>query len=311
MIIPGGRRRDTLSLPYAVPESAPYNAPLALVTPTYDGTGNTVHPDVVDFRLHGLAHWNGFRFWMAHTPFWISDYGRENPSLIASHDGVTWETPPGLTNPVYPAPAEYWNSDTDLSYNPDTGELAMIFRTYAEGIHQHMLARSTNGTTWSFTRLAGWSAPEESLSPAMVRMTDGTWALWGLGVGAGRTLRRWTAATPDGTWIGPTVCTGLPISSWHLDVCRIGSKLYMIIDEGAEGNRLNTYAASSVDGGLTWTRNPTPVITVGSGGWDDHDLYRATIQPQGQVMRTWYGGKESGNHSWRVGLTLIPLSEWP
>ena len=41
------------------------NAPAPLVTPTYDGSGQVVHPDVV----HVPGGWNGYEYWMGMTPY--------------------------------------------------------------------------------------------------------------------------------------------------------------------------------------------------------------------------------------------------
>ena len=75
------------------------------------------HPDVVVMD----EAWNGYRYWAIYTPnvSGISIY--ENPSIVASHDGVQWTTPDGLTNPIEPQPAtvDYHNCDADMIYNPE------------------------------------------------------------------------------------------------------------------------------------------------------------------------------------------------
>lgn len=309
-----------LPLPYTVPASAPYNVPQYATTPTYEGSGNTVHVDVVDFwTAHGIRQWRGFRFWMAHTPFPDSRSVYENPSIIASNDGLTWVTPAGLTNPLYPKPAAKWNSDTDLSYDPTTGQLVCVFRTYEDGVHQHVRMRSSDGVTWTEAkRLTDWSAPQENLSPALVRAADGTWMMFGISVS--RTLRRWTAPAIDGPWSAPVTCSGFPATSWHLDVIRVGDRLLALVDDGKEifyspASEQGMYAATSTDGGLTWTRNPNRLIVLGSGLWDNLDIYRGGLQlhENGTHVRVWYCGRKGTGpaDSWHVGLTLVPLTEWP
>ena len=39
------------ALPYTLPTEAPYQVPITMITPTYDGSGSTVHPSVVDICL--------------------------------------------------------------------------------------------------------------------------------------------------------------------------------------------------------------------------------------------------------------------
>ena len=55
-----------------------------------------VHPDV----LHVPSGWSGYEYWMAVTPYPGSDSRFENPSIYASHDGETWVTPAGASNPI-------------------------------------------------------------------------------------------------------------------------------------------------------------------------------------------------------------------
>lgn len=75
------------------------------------------HPDVVIMD----EAWNGYRYWAIYTPnvMRISIY--ENPSIVASNDGVHWEVPNGLTNPIDPQPSStrYHNCDADMIYNPE------------------------------------------------------------------------------------------------------------------------------------------------------------------------------------------------
>lgn len=321
----GARRRTVAALPpppYSIPTSAPYNVSTHATTPTYDGSGNAVHVDIVDFwTSHGIRRWNGYRFWMGHTPYPNSNSAYENPSIIASNDGMTWVTPAGLTNPLHPKPATYWNSDTDLSYDPANDRLALVFRSYEGGAHQHMVTFSADGVAWTpAARLTGWASPEESLSPAVVRAADETWLMFGFGVAASRTLRRWTAPAIEGPWTSAAAGAGLPATSWHLDVIRIGARLYALVDDGKEIVGAGTaeqgiFAATSDDNGLTWARNPTRLIVLGSGLWDTTDTYRGGLQPHenGTHMRVWYCGRKGTGpaNSWHVGLTHIPLTEWP
>ena len=39
--------------------------------------------------------WNGFRYWMAMTPFHGGNEDLENPCILASHDGFAWQEPTG------------------------------------------------------------------------------------------------------------------------------------------------------------------------------------------------------------------------
>ena len=75
------------------------NAPQPELIPTYDGSNQSTHPSVLQFD----TPWNGYRFWMAMTPYPFNYDGLEDPSVLASNDTKTWVVPDGLTQPLTPA----------------------------------------------------------------------------------------------------------------------------------------------------------------------------------------------------------------
>lgn len=90
--------------------------PKHLNIPTYEGSNEPVHPAVV----RTATPWNGYRYWMAFTPYPHGNAAHENPSIVASVDGENWVVPEGLTNPLAPNPgAGTYNRDTQLVFAPD------------------------------------------------------------------------------------------------------------------------------------------------------------------------------------------------
>lgn len=75
------------------------------------------HPDVVVLD----EPWNGYTHWAVYTPNVMRTSIYENPSIVASNDGVHWEEPDGISNPVEPQPpnTRYHNCDADLLYNEE------------------------------------------------------------------------------------------------------------------------------------------------------------------------------------------------
>lgn len=294
MTLTGGRRRHGLA--------RPYNAASYLSTPTPDATGSAVHPDVIDFGVDG---WNGWRYWMAITPYYNTNDDLENPCLLVSADGVTWQVPAGLTNPIYAWPGgTQYNSDPAIAHDPATDEMVLIYR---DGDLSPRIARSADGVTWpdsatpiTYTRVG------EILSPTLVRISASEWWMYGVNYGT-RKVQRWTSADLA-TWAGPVTVTGLDaIESWHLDVAEFNGRFYALVNVYDPDN---LFAATSSDG-LAWSLNPSPVIAPPSTGWDAGWVYRATLTPHesGNRFHVWYSAL--GNASWRIGYTQIPLSEWP
>src|SRR4051794_8423432 len=60
------------------------NAAAPLVTPTYEVSGQVVHPAVVRFA----DGWHGYEYWMAVEPYPNENDHYENPSILASNDGT-------------------------------------------------------------------------------------------------------------------------------------------------------------------------------------------------------------------------------
>ncbi len=72
----------------------------ALDINTFDGKRSPYHPSVLFFE----DGWNGWRYWMAETPFSYRTKPyidrNECPSIHVSNDGVHWTEPEGLVNPL-------------------------------------------------------------------------------------------------------------------------------------------------------------------------------------------------------------------
>ncbi len=62
----------------------PMDSAVILSVPTYDSTGQSVHPDVVLFP----GGWHGSKYWMAMTPYPFGASSHENPSILNSDDGL-------------------------------------------------------------------------------------------------------------------------------------------------------------------------------------------------------------------------------
>ena len=316
-------------LPYAMPTAAPYNAPTYCGTPTADGTGSTVHPGVVDMGPGNT--WQGYRYWMAVTGYYNTDDRQENPHILVSQNGYWWRPPPGLTRiPLYAAPPEpRFNSDTDIEYDADNDRMVLIYREQqADTTQQTFIATSTDGITWPTTATAlDWDRPNgngQIVSPAIIRRGPGDWWIFGLGRDSLK-LYAWQASDPLGRWHNGAGVSGyrdlgwpqLQVAEtgdkpWHLDVTWDGGKFRALLDLGprymgnSDGYRVGT---SDGTGAFTWA--PGHVMDLAPSGWDDIELYRATLTPHenGTHYRVWYSAE--GDDSWRTGLTLLPKSLWP
>lgn len=300
LIATAGARRRTP--PY--PTSAPYNMPTHLTIPTYDGSNQPVHIDVIDFQNEGITGgmWHGWRFWMVMTPYpnYSADY--EDPSLVVSNDGIYWQVPAGLTNPLYRPLEGPYNNDPDMVYDPDADEIVLWYRDY----NVMKRARSADGTTWPATAT---TVGASAVSPAFVRDSTGTWHMW---VGT----QHYTAPAAEGPYTSMGATTGLT-NVWHRNMVEApGGGFHMIYHDDSTGQK-NIKVASSSDG-TAWTTNTTPVLMSGTHDWSSGNVYRPgfTLHEDGDRYRVWYSGVGTDpdnpfRSAWRTGYTEIPLTEWP
>ena len=91
----------------------------------YLGNYQNTHPSIHKFD----DKWNGYKYWMAYTPYPNSMAIHENPCIVASNDLIHWDKPNGAPDPLVKQPSGYsYNSDTEVFYNPDTQELEVWYR---------------------------------------------------------------------------------------------------------------------------------------------------------------------------------------
>ena len=141
---------------------------LALPNPYYAVGSDMVHPGPIYFP----EGWNGYRYWMAYTPYPGSNSAYENPCLACSNDGDTWILPPGIVNPLIQKPATGYNADTHLVASPDGKKLYLIYRerliTGVTGNNVRVM-ESADGAIWSppVTIVSGTFSTQDYACPSI------------------------------------------------------------------------------------------------------------------------------------------------
>lgn len=276
-----------------------HNATEPLTMPTYDGSGNTVHPDVLDF---GTGGWNGYRYWMAVTPYPNTDSAYENPSILVSNDKTTWSVPPGCVNPVIPGGANFYNADNDLLWDGTT--LHMTYKFSGGGVNSTNWATSPDGVTWTDHGAIVTVAANGALSQTVVQY-GGQFVMFAVNViNTPHIIERRTANSMAGPWSAPTPTTW-PVppgeSLWHIDAINDSGTLYMIMSTDAT---YSSYLAMSSDGGFTWTCSRFAMLVRTSGGFDNSQIYRSTIVRTATGFDMWYSAR-STLAAWRTGFAQI------
>jgi hypothetical protein len=293
------------------------------VTPT---GGQTTHPSVV-FVPGG---WNGYQYWMAHTPYPSSNDDHEDPNICASHDGITWVVPVGLTNPIDDAGGtpEY-NSDVDLILGPDDA-LYLFWRFYnsaATGAEETLfMSRSTDGVTWS-TKEAVYQTDQtvrRLVSPTFVYEDSGL-TMWAVDIVPSPNkmvqLRAEVSDIADLTaadWSVPTDCTISYMEAgkepWHVEVRRIGGRFVALLTNcttGASGTNGRIFMMVSADG-ITWTSTTSTGFIPASYPGEHDALYRATFIPEvldGVLgLRIWYSAWLTSGPTWNTYRTFARVT---
>lgn len=242
-----------------------------LVIPTPDpneADGEAVHPSVI----YAPDGWNGYKYWMAMTPYKGGNDAYEDPCILVSNNGDDWIVPPGLTNPLDDAPGgTNYNSDTYLAWGPNN-VMFLFWRNYNTGDvgnEEKIFCRtSTNGITWT-TRQLVYSAANNVrrlFSPSFI-YENGSWKMWFVnGVPNPNTVQYTTATNITGPWSTP-INTNMSARSgkdlWHLWVGRSGSQYIALVNDtllDQTGARDGDLLFATSDNGTSWNISPNPCI---------------------------------------------------
>ena len=286
------------------------NAKHALPLPTYEGSGQSVHPSVVNTpaSFGGI----GLTWYMAHTPYPNTNDEYENPSLLGSVNGEDWVNVG--TNPIdQPTPEEIaegaYMSDPEMIYKD--GRLELVYRFNHAGKEVLYRKTSTTGTTWTERELIfdkdtfGHSV----MSPSII-YEDGKYRMWTV-VPSG-TVHYYESITGRlGTWSSPKV---VPIqyregtgthSPWHISVFKDSDAMYYLVLNAIIPN--STFMRHILIGkssdGLSFNDTYTLMKPNNDNyAFDNNYLYRAMIvKRKGQYYL--YYSAINGDGRWGIGLS--------
>lgn len=269
-------------------ETANAKDELSLVN--YLGNKQNIHSKVLYFP----ESWNGYKYWMAYTPYPNADTTAENPCIAVSNDKFTWTVPEGLVNPLDPAPANGYNSDTHLLYRKDIDTLEIWWRHAEEDISTATLYRKTTKTGKEWTPkeslfVLNPLSTKDMLSPAAI-FEDGKYKVWSCLKGKVRycestdsTGRSWTPNTELAIDWGN-------LSAWHLDVIKSELGYEMVVcayEPGGDNNTADLYYL--VQNGNSFTK-PKPIIrrSKNKTSIDYTGIYRSCILKEGSEYYVFY-----------------------
>ena len=298
----------------------PANAGAAQTTPTSDGSGQCVHPSILYFP----EGWNGYKYWMAMTPFPGNDDNLETPEILACDDGVNWVVPAGLTNPIVARDVAAPNTDSFLFYNEATDELWCYYRKTDVATYDRIyLKKSVDGIEWGGTGLGTLvldMALAAALSPAVIKV-GATYHMWYVDRTTAPNAIKYRTSVDGETWgVEGTINLygDMPWFSvandwmpWHLEVRWINEyneywmPLTLTNAEVGWGTDNQLMFLRSTDG-INWYLHPNIILSPSAAGWDSSRSYKATFILDGSTLKIWYSGCE-GTPVWGVGYTEATL----
>jgi len=314
---PGGGSSPSVSfitIPTAVPLQ---NAPTPLVIPSYDGSGQVTEPDVVFFD----KPWHGFSYWMAFSPYPNNDASKENPSIVASEDGVNWKVPLGLVNPLA-LPSNAFLADASIFYDQDSDQLWVYYidaSAQTNLLHVYRLI-SSDGVTWQNQGVLFQVPVYDALSPTVGQST-GSYYMWSINSGAlgcyGTSSAVEYRTSPDGIqWSDPqpTNLSQPGYVIWHINVSYTplkGEYLAAVAayPDGSDCTHTVLFFATSQDG-INWTSYNKVILGPGND-WDDGEIYRSSVlfDASSNLLQVWYSAS-SVAYEWHVGLTQADYDQF-
>lgn len=281
-------------------------APTLILTPTYDGSGELVHPDAVAFP----ERWQGRKYWVSGTPYPTGNPTYENPSIYQGYTSRQMTVPANVKNPLALPSAGGYLSDPDMVYDPDRDQLRMYYRYMTGSSDDLYMMTSQNGAEWSAPQFVLSGEKYGVISPAIVRESASAWRMWSVSAlergctsymsGVELQQRR---STDGVTWGDPASVT-LRVPGrvpWHLDVQYIPAKkeywaLVAAYPDGATCSQTAIYFARSADG-TSWTVAPNPLLGAYEFAPLNDLVYRSTFHyhEASDAVTVWFSGARIGS----------------
>ena len=272
----------------------------------YLGNSQNIHPKVLYFP----DGWCGYNFWMAYTPYPEGKTNCENPCIAVSDDGISWDAPLGLQNPLATAPKGGYNSDTHLVFNDTEGSLECWWRVYDIKTKTDRVVRriSTDGFTWSDTEeVMPPSQVHNRLSPAIV-IRDGHYVML-YSDGARMFMCNSTVEAPGIAWDEPVRvdCNYDGLNVWHQDfIMRDDNRATVVACCYGNGGNNNTADLYQLELNLDNATATTPQLLMARGKSPQsitfRSIYRSSIV---NVDGTDYLYYSSIDRDWHRHLDLI------
>ena len=245
---------------------------------TLDGSNDVTHPKVISFK----NKWNGYKYWIAYTPYLHGDQAKENPFVLASNDLINWETVKGFKNPLdEPEDKDFrkvYNSDTHLVYNYDNDILECYWRYVNDKEDKVIIYKRTtkNGVDWTEKEvvLQDKRTKRDYLSPAII-YENGKYMMWYVDRDFTVCYREYDVSKDE--WSEPEkidIEYDEKVKSWHIDVIKTKKGYEAVLvsfDNFRRRSKMKLYYTYSKDN-KEWTIAKPIIDKPENGG-----IYRSSL----------------------------------
>ena len=271
-----------------------HNSPYRLELISAYGDSDAFHPKVYNFE----KPWNGYKYWMAFSPYPKGNDGKENPHIKVSNDLINWTEPEGFTNPLEGAPIGHtmgwiYNSDPHLTYNYDTDTLECYYRYVNDVNNKVIIYRLTtkDGVHWTEKEeiLKATRSKKDYLSPAII-YEDGIYKIW--------FVDKWNVVkymeSEDGYHYKNERVIKLnyqlsTLRTWHLDIIHTKNGYELItVAYTSWDDRLsmNLFYFKSEDN-INYT-NDIVILRPSVKSWDNRGIYRSSLIYENDTYYLYY-----------------------
>ena len=280
-----------------------YYKTYTLQIPTYENSGQAVHPDVMRDPVSN-------EIMMAYTPYPFSIDRYENPSLAVSVDGLRFHVEKGTINPLAAPPHKDHNDDPDLFFENGKWNI-MYLETLRPETQNLRLLQSADRKTWTNTVLVSMDLRKTEtpfiLSPAYIKSPYGAFVFY---VNMNYPGNRIECAgmneslSPDFNSSVPVPVDMHGLHPWHIDILSDGSVYYMLIstvDQTKTGEKkysLNIARSADLE---NWELSEKVVLG---------DSYRASALISGGDLFVYYSREEGLWGAWKIGVYRVKVSDF-
>lgn len=288
------------------------NSESPLHTPTYDGSNEATHPSVV-YIPDGF---NGYKYWMALTPYPNGNDDFENPEILVSNDGSNFKYLKLLQSPLtVPDDVKLGGHYSDVNLCYANGQLEVYFRynPHVEGSNGPdnsanfvYMMKSKDGIHWSEKKqvLSQCTFAEKYnyVSPSII-YENGIYNIWF----SNYSSNLYHTKTKDWITFDPVMTCELSnkpdnIKIWHHDIIKTTLGYEAVISAYIDNNSgiQDLYYSSSLDGikfqGFTMVLKPSS-----ASGFDNGTLYKSSLVRLPDKYLLYYSAKDKEGH-WHIGL---------